>query len=168
MKHSKKILITVVAILIVAVILAGCNMLRTDGDNSSNQLVEVEKAMTDNMVITIGDVKIHNDSTTTANVTITGPDLVAIYKKVTQDNPKKNLQVEEICTIVSNYANDPDYSIQRSTTAEVHREGDKWVLVSDECTQEFIADMAEKLLVQIISDLETFEIEAVEIGGTAK
>lgn len=168
MNKLKKILTLVMIGILVVGILIVCGILLGKKDNASNPSYDVKQVMTDNTSITIDDVEDSNANITMANVTITTPDLVAIYKKMNDGTQSDGLSMEDVCCAVSKHAKDPDCIIKHNVTAEVQKEGDNWVLVSDERIQSIIMDMVDQLLVQMLNDEESFEIESIDIGGMAK
>lgn len=162
-KPKKTFLFVIMGILIVGIAVVG-GMFLGGKDNSVNLSDDAKKVVRDNISISIDDVEDPHANTTTANVTITAPDLVAIYKKYTEDNPEKELSVEDVCSVVAKYANDPDCKVQHNTITEVRKEGNNWVLVSDECIQVVITDIAGQLYAQRINEEESLEIETIDIG----
>lgn len=168
LKFKKKLIIIAASIMMAIAVVVVCCIAFREKDDSSNVTQDIQKIVRENISFTIGDVEDPNATTTTANVTVSAPDLVAIYKKAKEENPEKKMSLEDVCSIVSKYAKATEYRVEHEITAEVRKEGDAWTLVSDECIQNIISDMASQLLVQRVNDEEHFEIETIDIGRIAE
>jgi len=166
-KVKKTSMIAVIMVATIAVGILWCVFFKENIAPDSPSY-DVNMVMKDNIEITIGEIKDPTVSVSTAEVTIAAPDLVAIYRKMTENNQIDGLKTEDICSVVSRYAKYSECIVKHNITTEVRKVGDKWILVSDECVQDIIADAAEQLFAQILQNKETFEIETIDIGGLAK
>ena len=164
LKSKKNLIIIVASIMVVIAIVVACCILFKGKDNSSKKTLDIQKIVRDNISYTIDDVEDPNATTSTANVTISAPDLVAIYKKANEENPENEMSLDDVCSIISKYAKEAEYKVEHEITTEVRKEGDTWTLVSKECIQNIIRDMASQLLAQRVDDEEHFEIEPIDIG----
>lgn len=159
---KKKIIIVIVAVVAVGVLfLCGIGLSKKD-KTSNTDSQSIETIMTDNTTIEISNVCDTGDDSFVADVEITMPDILAIYKQLYNTGKADGMTLEEICSAISQYASDTNYLTQHNTTASVRKEGSKWVLTSTDCVDELIRKMVNNLFAQVINNIGSFDITAEE------
>ena len=117
----------------------------------------VENVMRNHTVIEVGDVT----DETTAEVTITTPNLAAIYMDLLSKNPDTNMSADEIAKAVAEYAEEKEFLVASMVVTSVEKDGDNWKLSSDECIDEVVREQVNKLMIQMINDIGTIEVEDI-------
>lgn len=151
------------AILITAIVVAGalllCGIMWCIKDKTPNaDKQSIETIMTDNTTIEISNVRDAGDDLFIADVEITMPDIIAIYKYLQSKGKTDGMTLSNICAAISEYAKDANYITHHTVSAPVHKEGEKWVLTSTDCVDEIIRETANNLLAQVVNELGTLDI----------
>lgn len=156
---KKRIIIIIVSIIVTGALLL-CGIALSQKNKSTNTDDQtVEMVIKNNTTIEIKNVSSTSDGSFVADVEITMPDILAIYKYLQSEGKTAGMTLSDISTAVSEYAKDTNYLKHHSISAPVHKEGKNWVLTSTDCVDEIIREMANKLLTQVVN-----EIGALDIG----
>ena len=155
MNTGKKGLLTV--LMMVVLLCSGC---RTD-ENQANktQSVDVNKVMSSHTIVEIVDAHSTSCLSGEANVQITMPDINKIYMDLLRKGKVDTMTLEEICSAISEYAEEEEFQLISYTTALVEKNNEEWVLASDDCIEALIDEMVNDLFVQIINDVGALEIK---------
>lgn len=146
------------AILITAIVVAGALLLcsvvwciknKTPDANKQS----VETIMADNTTIEISNARDAGDDLFVADVKITMPDILAIYKYLRSVGKTDGMTLSDIYAAISEYTKDANYMTHHTVSAPVRKEGEKWVLTSTDCVDEIIRETANNLLTQVINEL---------------
>lgn len=159
---KKKIIIVIAAVVAVGVLfLCGIGLSKKDKTPNVNSQ-SIETIMTDNTTIEISNVRDTGDDSFIADVEITMPDILAIYKHLYSTGKADEMTLAEICSTIFQYASDTDYLTQHNITASVRKEGSKWELTSTDCVDELVRKMMNNLFTQVINNIGSFDIKAEE------
>ena len=155
---KKKIIIVIVPIVVIGMLIL-CGIGLSQKNKSTNiDEQSIEMVMKDNITIEIKNVHNTSEDSFIADVEITLPDILAIYKYLQSEGKTAVMTLSDICTAVSEYAKDTNYLTHHSISAPVHKEGKNWVLTSTDCVDEIIREMANKLLAQVVNEIGTLDI----------
>ena len=155
MSTRKKGILTV--LMMVVLLCSGC---RTD-ENQANktQSVDINKVMSSHTIVEIVDAPSTSNLSGEANVKITMPDINKIYMDLLRQGKVDTMTLEEICSAISEYAEEEDFLLTSYTTALVEQNSEEWELASDDCVEALIDDMVNDLFVKVINDVGVLEIE---------
>lgn len=87
------------------------------------------------------------------------PDIVKIYVDLVEQGKADGMTLEDICAAISEYSANEEYFFTSNTTAPVSKDRNKLELSSNECIEELTNQQADALLVQMINNINTIEIE---------
>lgn len=155
---KKKIINIIVSIIVIAALLL-CGIWLSQKNKSTNaddQTIEI--VMKNNTTIEIKNVRSASDDSFVANVEITMPDILAIYKYLQSEGKTDGMTLSDICTAISEYAKDTKYLTRHNISAPVRKEEKNWVLTSTDCVDEIIRETTNKLLVQVVNEIGTMDI----------
>ena len=158
---GKKLKYILVAYIVVALLVcAGCG--KQSGTPEETKSDTVEHVMQKHTVVEIGDVT----DAAAAEVTITTPDLAAIYLDLLTKNADVDMSADEIAKAIDGYAENEEFFAARTVTTSLERDGDHWKLSSDECIDEVVREQVNNLMIQMINNIGTIEVE--DISGELK
>lgn len=149
---GKKLRFIFVAYLVIA--LLGCTGCGKQNETKGDA---VENVMQNHTFVEIGDVT----NETTAEVTITTPNLTAIYMDLLSKNPDVSMTADEIAKAVAEYAENKEYLVVSKVVTSVEKDGNVWKLSSDECIDEVIRKQVNDLMIQVINGIGTIEVEDI-------
>lgn len=155
---KKKIIIVIVPIIVIGILLLCSIGLSQKNKSANTDDQSIEMVMENNTTIEIKNVRNTGDDSFVADVEITLPDILAIYKYLQSEGKTDGMTLSDICTAVSEYAKDTNYLTHHSISAPVHKEGKSWVLTSTDCVDQIIREMANKLLTQVVNEIGTLDI----------
>lgn len=121
-----------------------------DGVMNTHTTIEISNIVNPNAEISLADVKIEI------------PDILAIYKELEDTEVTNCVTLDDICYAISEHARNQDHLVEYSITTTVQKEGNSWVLSSDDCVDAIVDEMVDNLIIQMINTMGTIEIT----GGT--
>lgn len=155
---KKKIIIIIVSIIVIVALLLCGIVLSQENKSTNTDDQPIKMVMKNNTTIEIKNVRNTSDDSFVADVEITLPDILAIYKYLQSEGKTDGMTLNDICAAVSEYAKDTNYLTHHSISAPVHKEGKNWVLTSTDCVDEIIREMANKLLTQVVNEIGALDI----------
>ena len=147
--------ILVVCLVFVLTVCEGCGKQSVTPTGTKNDTVE--NVMQNYTIVEIADVI---DETAT-EVTITTPNLVAIYMDLLTKNPDSNMSADEIATAIAEYAKNVEFLVASTVITSVEKDGKNWKLSSDECIDEVVREQVNNLMIQIVNDIGTIEVKDI-------
>lgn len=153
-KRNKKILLLVIAVSLL--IFGGCRREEQKSESMPRGIQDIMRACTH---IEIMDITENSQTTTEANVRITMPDINKIYMDLLTKGNANTMTTEEIGASILEYADQEEFLITYNTTTSVTGASNEWTLSSDECIDALVRQQINALLVQMMNNLGSIEIE---------